>query len=223
MGDQPADLRKLAFVLMASKAVQELGSSGRNGSLLRTQWLLRELSRRLTSTGNKFRGQTMECGLHFESGLEASVSRKTSPRASYIFSLEEGSDPTKIIDTLKAANPQCIVEQLGPSSLSVVLPPAIKMGDQPVDLRKLAFVLIAGKAVQELGLQGEMETCCGHNGCCANQLHCHFCGLFPEAKQWHALCTFLVSRLVSRERLRREPRIFSPSKKGRIRPRSSTL
>ena len=112
----------------------------------------------------------MPCILDFGSGLEASVSRKTPPRAPYIFPLEEGSDPTKIIDTLKAANPQCIVEQLGPSSLSVILPPAIKMGDQPVDLRKLAFVLMASKAVQELGLQGEMEVCCGdgRGSCCAN-------------------------------------------------------
>ena len=102
-------------------------------------------------------------------GMEAELSRPTVPVRPYVFPVGEGQDPNALADALNKANPDCICSVIGPTALSVILPPSIKIGDDPIDLRKLAFVLTAHKAVGDLGLGGEMEICCGdHGGCCAN-------------------------------------------------------
>lgn len=111
----------------------------------------------------------MSCMLDFGEGLEASISRKAAPRSPYRFPVSDEATLESLMKMLHTANPECECTADG-RVLSVTLPPSINVGDQPVDLRKLAFVLRAARTIGELGLEGEMETCCGDgsNSCCAN-------------------------------------------------------
>ena len=87
------------------------------------------------------------------------------------FPLPIGTDAASVISGLKALNSNVLVDySKGTGVLSVVLPPSIRVGSDPIDLRELAFVLKCEKDVEDLMLPGSWEHCCGDGGgCCANK------------------------------------------------------
>lgn len=122
-------------------------------------------------TGNSmFPGGGTFCELFCDGGLESSVTRTAIPRSPYVFSFPKQQDVEEITEILRAANPDVFIENITENVLSVVLPPSIKVGTDPVSLKKLTFALMADRAVRELQLSGEMEICCGdgNGACCAN-------------------------------------------------------
>lgn len=83
--------------------------------------------------------------------------------------LPDDADPQKIKSGLEALNPRCSCVVVD-GGLDVFLPPRTRVGADPFDLRELAFVLKTERDVDELGLPGEWEHCCGDGGgCCANK------------------------------------------------------
>jgi hypothetical protein len=88
-----------------------------------------------------------------------------------LFPLPVGTDVASVSNGLKALNPSVqVTYSKGDGVLSVILPPDIRVGTDPVDLREVAFVLKCRKEVDDLKLPGTWEHCCGdHGGCCANK------------------------------------------------------
>jgi|NOAtaT_6_FD_contig_21_4277087_length_408_multi_5_in_0_out_0_1 hypothetical protein len=85
------------------------------------------------------------------------------------FNLPDGSNMQEVAESLKALNPLCRCEIGESTTLTVFVPPNIKIGSNPFDLRSLAFVLKGMANKDELEL-GTLEGCCGHEGksCCVN-------------------------------------------------------
>lgn len=100
------------------------------------------------------------------SGFEASVTTKVSPRRPLIFTLDPGQDAKKIADGLRSLNTKVIVQELDNSSLSVILPPVIKVGDEPIDLRTIALILQSYTSSSNLDIDGQFEWCIGNGGGC---------------------------------------------------------
>ena len=103
-------------------------------------------------------------------GYEASITSTRIPITPYIFQLDQNQDAHTIAEGLKSLNPDVICEPYGTSAISVILPPDIKIGDTPVDLREIALTISTATTVKKLGLQNTYEFCCGNGrkGCCVN-------------------------------------------------------
>lgn len=107
--------------------------------------------------------------IHDRAELAELLSQHAAPVASYTYRFASPDELEKAKAVLESANDKCLTRLQGDRVLSVTVPPSIKVGNDPVDLRRLVFALSAARAVSEVGLEGEMEICCGDSGgCCAN-------------------------------------------------------
>jgi hypothetical protein len=76
-----------------------------------------------------------------DGGFEASIVAKVSPVRPLVFKLEPTQDAKTIADGLRALNKDVIVQEIDSSALSVIIPPQFMVGDDPVDLKTVAFLL----------------------------------------------------------------------------------
>jgi hypothetical protein len=102
--------------------------------------------------------------------VSAGAQPESNLRAPLRIPLPKDADPQQVANGLSQLHPdcRCVVVDGG---LQVILPPNVKTGLKPFDLRELAFVLRNANDVDELGIPGEWEHCCGNGGggCCANK------------------------------------------------------
>lgn len=85
-----------------------------------------------------------------------------------VVTVPPGGNATAIAKNIESLHPDTKVTVEG-NHLSILLPPEIKVGTEPVDLKKLAFTLKAMNDAKALGLTA--DGCCGHQlGCCVNLL-----------------------------------------------------
>ena len=95
---------------------------------------------------------------------------KGNPNPPLRFPLPAGSDFQAVADGLKGLHPQVLVEiNKADGVLTVILPPSIKVGTEPVGLAHVAFVVRCQRDLEQLKFLDSWEACCGdHGGCCAN-------------------------------------------------------
>ena len=94
-----------------------------------------------------------------------------NPNPPLRFPLPAGSDFQAVADGLKGLHPQVVVEiNRADGVLTVILPPSIKVGTEPVGLAQVAFVLRCQRDLEQLNFLDSWEACCGNggHGCCSN-------------------------------------------------------
>jgi hypothetical protein len=95
----------------------------------------------------------------------ADASVRKSAEKTVVLTLPEGADAQAIAKNIESLHPDAKVTING-AQLSILLPAEIKVGNEPTDLRKLAFTLKATYDAKSVGLT--TESCCGNapGSCC---------------------------------------------------------
>ena len=103
-----------------------------------------------------------------DSGREVALTLPINSARTYVYPGIAPQYATEITKVLVKLNPACVANADTSGVLSVILPPSISIGDEPVDLKKIAFLLTMTNAANDLGLAQEYSFCCGNVSCCVN-------------------------------------------------------